>query len=220
MRHKNEILLYGVSALLLLGAGSLWWQGVRPLSRRETAVIRQIPPDAAGILAPHPGTGAGDSPVAAPPAESKAPATIFVHVAGAVTAPGVYELREGQRVYEAIALAGPAEDADLDALNLAGLLRDSQKVYVPKEGEPEQEHLDPDRSTTSIPPARTLFPINVNTATARELEELPGIGPVLAEAIIATRRESGPFARAEDLKTVPGIGEKTYARIAPLVKVE
>lgn len=142
----------------------------------------------------------------------------MVHVAGAVRDPGIYRLKSGQRLYEALALATPLADADLDLLNLASLLSDSQKVYVPRKGESLSSYPD-DGPISAAPPAVT-FPINVNSASQRELEELPGIGPVLAGAIIARRKEFGPFERAEDLKNVPGIGEKTYARIAPLVTVK
>jgi competence protein ComEA len=150
-----------------------------------------------------------------------APALILVHVAGAVKAPGVYGLKEGQRLYEAVALAGPEEDADLDALNLASPLHDAQKVYVPRKGEsvPQYPVAGAGPGASQTPAPAVTFPININSATQRELDELPGIGPVLAGAIVARRDQFGPFERPEDLKNVPGIGEKTYARIAALVTV-
>ncbi len=162
---------------------------------------------------------------------------IFVHVAGAVESPGVYRLRQGQRVYEALELAVPLEDADLDFLNLAGMLYDQDKIYVPGKGEFSGSHgagmvaggsgqapgygsggsgsgLGSGSGSGST---GVSFPININTATAGELEALPGIGPAKAVAIVEFRRQRGPFTRKEDLKKVPGIGDVTYSKIEPLV---
>lgn len=165
---------------------------------------------------------------------------IFVHIAGAVEAPGVYKLKQGQRLYEALELAVPLEDADLDYLNLAGILYDQDKIYVPKKGEfsgcgsPVAGTSSPgqgsgygtggsgygsSRTGSGSASAGVSFPININTATARELEALPGIGPAKAAAIIEFRSQRGPFDRKEDIKKVSGIGEATYSKIEPLITV-
>lgn len=157
--------------------------------------------------------------------QSAPAATIFVHIAGAVQKPGVYELPEGERLFAALELVGLRDDADTSGLNLASVLRDSQKVYVPAVG----EEPPPVSGGGSISGgyngtqggqggrSAVQFPININTATQAELELLPGIGPVLASAIIARREDVGPFRRIEELQDVSGIGPKTFEKLAPLV---
>ncbi len=155
-----------------------------------------------------------------PPAK----ATIIVHVAGAVARPGVYELVEGQRVHEAVELAGARSDADLDLLNLAAILRDSDKIYVPKKGEAVPAGAWAGLNVSTVGPGSGTeyasvprFPININTAGASELDALPGIGPSLANAIIAYRNENGPFGTPRDIIKVRGIGEKTYEKFRDLI---
>ena len=213
MNRRMDLILYVACALLLLGAGTIWWRGVRPAPPGETTVE---------VAAAAPGaTSLGGGTASSPGSGDEAP-PIWVHVAGAVKDPGVYRMKQGQRVYEVLQKATPLEDADVDSLNLAEVLRDSQKIYVPKKGEnppsspASSGHAGGGGSASPTP----VFPINVNTASQSELEQLPGIGPVLASAIIARRDQFGPFERPEDLKEVPGIGDKTFARIAPLVTVK
>lgn len=224
MNRRNDFFLYGVSAILLAGAASIWWQGVRPSALSLSPPSAQASEADAGVAGSL--DGGGDEGAATQSGEQ---ATVFVHIAGAVEAPGVYRLAEGQRLYEAVALAKPEDDADLDALNLATLVRDAQKIYVPRKGEtvlPEAggAGLSPPSGEGSgagtADPGSSGFPININTAGAQELDRLPGVGPVLASAIIARRTQFGPFERPEDLKNVPGIGEKTYAKMAPFVTVD
>lgn len=151
----------------------------------------------------------------AEPLEPPEPETILVHIGGAVRSPGVYEVKEGQRVYEAVMLAEPLDEADLDQLNLAALVRDTQKILVPKRGDPP---LPQETGESSGTPTQSN-PLNVNTATQSELERLPGIGPVLAQAILSYRDRHGPFAKAEDLIGVSGIGQKTLERLLPLITI-
>ncbi|HIE09936.1 MAG TPA: ComEA family DNA-binding protein [Armatimonadetes bacterium] len=137
---------------------------------------------------------------------------ILVHVTGAVKRPGVYELPEGARVLDAIRKAGgPTKDADLDKINLADFLSDGEKVLVPRKA--------PRRlaSKGGITPEDVLK-VNVNTASERELEALPGIGPVLARRIVEHRKEQGPFKGPEDLLAVKGIGPKKLERIRPYIE--
>ncbi|MCS6861831.1 MAG: ComEA family DNA-binding protein [Abditibacteriales bacterium] len=164
-----------------------------------------------------------------PPIEK--PETLLVHVAGRVKKPGVYELKCGARVRDALAAAqGATPDADVHALNLAAFLRDGEKIWVPsrQEAVAGTVHLEvpsaaASRVASSSSPRRAaLNPsasqlkhhrINLNTATVEQLQQLPHIGPVLAERIVLYRREHGRFTRLEDLLNVPGIGEKKLARI-------
>lgn len=119
---------------------------------------------------------------------------VTIHVSGAVAAPGLVVLPTGARVADAIAAAGgAAAGADLGGLNLAASVGDGSRVVVPDVG--------------TAPGGADGGPIRINTATASELEVLPGVGPVLAARIVAHREQRGPFETIEDLLGVPGIGE-------------
>lgn len=136
-------------------------------------------------------------------------ARVFVHVAGAVIAPGLVELEATARVAEAIDTAGGAHpDADLSAVNLAETVADGQQIYVPTQEE-------------NSPPAGAGGPseggvVNLNTADEAALQELPGIGPVLAERIVQFRESNGPFAKVDALQQVPGVGPALMEQIHPL----
>ncbi|MGA1361687.1 MAG: helix-hairpin-helix domain-containing protein [Ilumatobacteraceae bacterium] len=175
---------------------------------------------------------------------------VRVHVTGAVRRPGVYELSSGDRVVDALAAAGGASvDADLEAINLAQTLLDTEQILVPRRTKASPRRAPaprlrpaprPRTSPTTVPapgavtvpgvvdpspvassPAATspVATVNLNTATAAELDTLPGIGPTTARAIIDHRRTKGPFRRVEDLMNVAGIGPTRFARIKALVSV-
>ncbi len=139
--------------------------------------------------------------------------TITVHVGGWVALPGLVDLAADARVAEAIAAAGGAlPGALMEAINLAEPARDGMQIIVPG---PE---------TTSGGGESGGLPSNdrrvhLNQATAAELDDLPGIGPVIAERIVAHRTENGPFTAVEDLLDVPGIGESKLASLRDLVVV-
>jgi competence protein ComEA len=155
----------------------------------------------------------------APPGASSVPpsppsAAVLVHVAGSVVAPGVYELLPGARVRDAVVAAGgPTEGADQDALNLAAPVVDGTRIYVPAVGEDLPDLLDLGAGPMSVPPG----PIDVNRATASELEELPGVGPATASAIVTERERNGPFASVDELERVPGIGPAKLDALRGLV---
>ena len=175
-------------------------------------------------------------PTASPPTPS-APTPepeIAVHVTGAVKSPGVYYLSIGARVHEAIEKAGGKTDrADIHSLNLAANIRDGQQIDVPeirqipdvKQDSPisntAQEHAIPTPPDSSVPPQPSIKKptlsdggrININTATAQELQTLRGIGPALARRIVEYRQTSGRFSTVDDLTNVKGIGEKTLEKI-------
>ena len=135
-------------------------------------------------------------------------------VAGWVRRPGVYEFTEGARVIDAIDAAGGARSgAVLEALNLAAPLTDGTQILVPREG---QEGVAP-APVTGGAVAGGL--VNVNSAIATELEELPGIGEVIAQRIIDYRTENGPFATVDELIDVSGIGDAILESIRELVTV-
>jgi competence protein ComEA len=150
-------------------------------------------------------------------------ATIAVHVAGAVNHPGVVELRTGARVIDAVeAVGGALGDGDLDRLNLAAKVTDGQRVYVAKVGQSDPGAVDGTGATASVDPTASAASggkVNLNTATEAQLEELPGIGPTYAQAILAERQRKGGFTSVNDLRSVRGIGDKRFAELAPLVTV-
>lgn len=139
--------------------------------------------------------------------------TIYVYICGHVRQPDVYPLAAGTRLYEAIKAAGGAlEDADLQQLNLADTLTDGQRIYVPAEGEAviAAENTE-DKVSNGL--------VNINTATAEQLQTLPGIGQAKANAIVAYREANGNFSSIEDLRKVPGIKEGVFGQIQALICV-
>ena len=139
---------------------------------------------------------------------------IYVHVAGAVRKPGLYELSPESRVADAIEAAGGAlPKADIDVINLAQVVADGMKIAVPLKG-----GAPPAPPTEGAAGSGTAL-ISINSATLEELETLPGVGPVTAQAIISFREESGPFQSLEGLLEVSGIGPATFAEIRPHVSL-
>lgn len=143
--------------------------------------------------------------------------TIAVHVSGAVAAPGVYELEEGARVADAVELAGGfLEGAAENALNLARVLNDGEQVVVPTV---EEQAAQQTAAEASGGAAGVGGKVNINTASAEQLDTLPGVGESTAQKIIADREANGSFSSPEDLKRVSGIGDKKYAELADLITV-
>ena len=137
-------------------------------------------------------------------------------MAGAVVRPGVYRLPPGGRVADAIeAAGGPAPGAELHRLNLAAPLVDGSQVYVPLAGEAPPAGAAAPGAGAEAPPG----PLDLNTATAAQLEELPGIGPATAAAIVDAREERGGFASVDDLLDVRGIGPAKLEALRDLVTV-
>lgn len=157
------------------------------------------------------------------PQPTSTPRQVTVYVSGAVAHPDVYMLPDGSRVKDALQAAGGLRgDAVVSALNLATLLRDGQEVHVPVTGEtpPAPVSLSPDASAADGSAATGSGAlVNLNTATAAELETLPGIGPALAQRIVEERAANGPYASADDLTRVRGIGPATVDKLRALVTV-
>jgi competence protein ComEA len=145
---------------------------------------------------------------------------IAVHVAGNVLKPGVYDLPGDARVVDAIRLAGGATAiADLNAINLANPLNDGQQVYVPAVGEkvpPSSNGLSAGGDGTGSATNSVEYPININSADAALLDELPGVGPATAQAIVTYRDQNGPFVNVNGLEDVPGIGPAKVAALQGL----
>lgn len=136
---------------------------------------------------------------------------VVVHVVGEVARPGVYRLDSELRIHDAIAASGgPTVDGDIGVLNLAAPLVDGSQIRVPAIGEQVTSELVTGPSSTT-----DGGPIDINTADARQLESLPGVGPATSAAIIEFRDRAGPFLSVEDLLEVPGIGP---AKLASLIE--
>jgi competence protein ComEA len=145
---------------------------------------------------------------------------VVVHVAGAVVAPGVYRLSAGARVVDAIATAGGLRaDAATDAVNQAALVRDGERVYVPAVGEAVPPGAMGSGSTGGTSSSVPTGPLDLNVATAEQLDTLPGVGPATAAAIVAYRDDHGPFATVDDLGEVRGIGPAKLEALRDLVRV-
>ena len=140
---------------------------------------------------------------------------IYVYVCGAVAHPDVYELTEGARAADALDAAGGfLDDADVDAINLAGFVYDGEQLYFPYEGEDYSPESSSGASTDS-----SSGLVNINTATLDELKTLSGIGDVKAAAIIEYREQYGSFGSIDEIMNVNGIGDNLYQQIKDYITV-
>jgi len=190
-----------LAALLVVGST---WSG-RPQ-------VEPAPVEPAPTASP-----AAESPAATPPVgvAADSAATVVVSVVGSVARPGLVTLPEGARVADAVAAAGGLlPDADPASVNLAAVVSDGQQVAVGVPGAAAAGGTVGGTDTTS-----GAGPVDLNAATAPDLDALPGIGPVLAQRIVEHRERNGPFRSVEQLDDVPGIGPATYAELAELVTV-
>lgn len=141
---------------------------------------------------------------------------MYIDVAGGVNKPGVYKLQSGARVIDAVRAAGGAiKGSDTSDINLARLLKDGEQIYI----YPPQKAGSTSIRRTTVRAARPTGPIAVNRATAKEFEALDGIGPVLANRIVAYRKTNGPFASVDDLLKVQGIGPSKFAQFKSKLRV-
>ena len=152
---------------------------------------------------------------------------LTVHIAGAVKTPGVYQLQVGARINDGVVAAGGATaQADLDSVNLAMLLSEGEQIYIPKRNDKPHIIVQPRftsssnlNSSNSATNNELQISININTATAIELEQLAGVGPSTAKAIIEFRQKNGGFKTVEDLLNVRGIGPAKLSEILPQARV-
>ena len=177
---------------------------------------------------------ARSTPGSAPDAATPTPVLIYVYVTGAVAKPGVYTLPAGSRVQDAIAAAGGAMiQADLDGINLAERLTDEAHVIISRRDDSTpsavQQPASAIANSSNAPLAgqsgpttsksHPTSPVNINTASAEQLQTLPGIGPSTAARIIADREQNGPFRTIEDLTRITGIKEGTMSKIRAYITV-
>lgn len=211
--------LVGIAVLVLIGGGAIH------LSGSGTAVPLETDPAAETQLEPGDEEEDEEEPMASTAAEPSVPETpapeerpapeeLIVHVSGAVEAPGVAQLPPGSRVHDALeAVGGASDDADLSAVNLARPVEDGEQIHVPEPGE-EPPVTGAGGPGAAEPPASTTgAAIDLNTAGASELEELPGVGPSIAQRIIDHREKNGPFTAVDGLLEVSGIGPATLEKI-------
>lgn len=165
--------------------------------------------------------------------EISKPQKIYVDISGAVENPYVYEMEEGTRVYEVIELAGGLkEDADISNLNLAQILKDEDKITISTKSQISNGIAEESiKSSNSLATSNIEGEygkkdefnseklININTATAMELQNITGIGPSTADKIISYREEHGDFKKIEDIMNVNGIGEKTFTKFKNKIMV-
>ncbi len=193
-----------VAVLLAFGLGVAAWLALRSQPEELPLAV----PVAGGLATPVAGASAGASPGGG--AGAATPRDVVVHVAGKVQRPGIVVLSQGARVVDALEAAGGARPGvELTDLNLARLLVDGEQVLVgvaPPAGAP---------APAAGGAGAVSGKVNLNTASAAQLEELPGVGPVTAAAIVAFRQEHGSFRSVDQLLDVSGIGEATLAEIAP-----
>lgn len=139
---------------------------------------------------------------------------VLVQVVGQVARPGLYQVRDGDRVMDAVAAAGGlTPSADQAAINLARVVSDGEQLVVPAVG--EAPAAGGAGAATAVPGAK----VNINTADAAALETLPRVGPAMAQKIVDWRTRNGRFRSIQDLRSVSGIGDATFAQLEPLVTV-
>ena len=226
---RSPILVVAPVLVLGLAAAAWWWTSapdgspvdLSGLPRAGTTVA-----DAASAGAPTtapPGSSSvdPDGPTVAPDTTGIAGGVVTVDVAGAVVEPGVRRLAPGSRVADAIAAAGGSRpEADLDRVNRAAALIDGARVWIPSRGQPDPSPVAIEAPAGSADGGGTLTtPIDLNSATAAQLDALPGVGPATASAIVAYRSTHGPFGTVDELGDVRGIGPAKLETIRPLVRV-
>ncbi len=191
--HRLAACVAAVVAVLALGG---WY-----LARRgEPAALPPVPIAVQGDGEAAAGGGGGG---------------VTVHVAGAVRRPGVYRMRPGARVDDAVARAGGARPrADLSQVNLAAKVEDGRQILVPR-----RAAALPAGGTAPASEPQPGVPLNLNTATLEQLDELQGIGPATAQQILDYREAQGGFGSVDELDKVPGIGEVRLATLRELVRV-
>lgn len=242
VRVTPSMIVAVIVVVLLVGGifGARWWWAERgsqpvPLAPAPTAPGPTPPSSEGEGQAVAPGAHAPDTP-GQPGGDGAqvtdaAPQVILVHVDGAVQAPGVVQVEAGARVQDAVdAAGGLTAEADTTRLNLARPVTDGERLWVPRPGEevPDLVEANPGAGPDQPPTGRAggssggtgsggQVQINLNSADQAALEELPGVGPVTAAAIIEWRTEHGRFSTTDELLEVSGIGEATLDKLLPHV---
>ena len=195
----RQLVLYGLLALAVLVLGGWYLSRGGPGEATAAAPPIKVADDGGG------GGGGG---------------SVVVHVAGAVRNAGVYRLRAGARVNDALARAGGATPrADLSQVNLAAKVEDGRQVLVPRRVTTPPAAAPPPTPTGTTAPGQPAVPVNLNAATLEQLDTLPGVGPATAQKILDYREQHGGFGSVDELGEVPGIGDVRLAALRDLVRV-
>ena len=161
-----------------------------------------------------------------PPATPTADPSIKVYVTGEVASPGVYQMQNGDRIIDAINRAGGfTEQADQSRLDQAARVKDEMRIEIPRQAGPVTGSVSPGSASTPVlitgPTVTTPAPgdsrINVNTASAAELDKLPGIGATLSQRLVEYRTKNGPYKTLDDLRKVPGLTRSVIEKIKDLI---
>ncbi|MBO2459707.1 ComEA family DNA-binding protein [Actinomadura violacea] len=220
--EKGNVRVLAVIAVIaaLVAAGYLWLARPRPdpaPAAADAGATEVAGPDGPASPAP-----SGPSPAAVPAGAASPASVVVVHVLGKVKHPGVVTLPSGSRVEEAIKAAGGVRPgAGTGTLNLARKLVDGEQIPVdirlpsPPPGAPPPGEPPPAAGGSAAPGT----PIDLNTATAAQLDQLPGVGPVLAQRIVDYRTQHGGFRSVDQLQDVDGIGARRFADLKPMVRV-
>lgn len=208
----NEYKFYVLMAILMAAFGLYYFYGGdnrEPAANESLSMESEFVADGKENLEPQ-------------PEEPKVPDKMMVDVKGQIKLPGVYHANAGERVIDVISRAGGLTDqADQSQVNFAAHVEDEMVIYIPAKGEEGAITPEPSGgSIASIGSSRdSQGKINLNKADENELQNLPGIGPAKAAAIIEYRNTSGPFKAVDDLKNISGIGDKTFEKLKDLVVV-
>ena len=196
---RPQLAVYAAAAVAIALIGARYLHSAQPA--RAPAGAQRTP--AASVTV---GAGAGGSAI--------------VQVVGAVHRPGVYRMSTEERVHDAVRRAGGATArADLAAINLAAKVNDGQQVVVPVRGASAAAAATGAGTGAAVPGGAPGQPLNLNAATAEQLDQLDGVGPATAQKIVAYRQQHGGFRSVSELDQVPGIGEKKLAALRDKVRV-
>jgi competence protein ComEA len=221
---KKRLLVYAVAGLVVLAVGAAGLVAMRsPAAEPDDGIVLDVSGGSEAVAAASSADGGlGQTGLADPNAEDGTTTTeaplIFVQVAGAVARPGVYQMPADTRAFQAVLQAGGfTDDADQQTVPLASRLTDGCRLYVPRQGETVSGPVLSGDSGGDSGGLAAAGPVSLNSATAEQLDSLPGIGPALAQQIISYREAQGPFTSVDQLGDVPGIGPSKLEQLRPLV---
>ncbi|HVN67173.1 MAG TPA: ComEA family DNA-binding protein [Candidatus Sulfotelmatobacter sp.] len=198
LTKEQQLILIGLIASIVIGLGVMAFRPFFTSSQQQPQLVVQ-------------------------PKGGQAPrVSVTVQVCGAVRREGVYKLGPGDRILEALALAGGAQPlADLSAVNLAETLKDGEKILIPLKPPPVSDQANADQAVQSNRPnnkaAFSGVKININTADEQTLDSLPGVGPATAKAIVEYRRVNGAFAKPEQIMEIPRFGKSKFERVKNMI---